>query len=313
MKKLPTLHILNGDASVPAFRLADLPGQMLVWREILASGPAVYSMPQHEFWQMRQQFITDAYHAPTADYQEKVLNMLQKFDNASNFFEVVLWFDQDLVCQVNLLYILHRLSLHNPAVVSVCTPIKGSIGYKTIEEVQQLFEHRKMLEPLQLKQASEIWQLYAGPAPVALQYYLHEKALYSETLKLALELHLQRFPAGQTYLGNHQEILLATLVNGAKTVEEVQQAFWKQDPGYGFGDWQLQTLLKELSPELVQITGSEVTITEMGKQVVDGRSKFRKELTYWLGGVQQNQQNPTWCRDSESGEIKYCAAHTPSS
>lgn len=163
-----------------------------------------------------------------------------------------------------------------------------------------------MLDVSQLQQASELWHLYAGPDPLALQNYLQEKEIFSDLLKQALNLHLQRFPDQITYLGLHQKLLLAALEGGNNTFSEIQKSFWKQDPGYGFGDWQLQALLKKMSPELVHLNVTEVSLTEYGKQVLAGKMKYIKELTYWLGGAQVNLQNPTWCWNAESAKIKLC-------
>lgn len=309
MKKLPTLHILNGDASVPAFKVADLPGQHLVWREIMASGPAVDSMPPDAFWQMRQRYITETFQTTTAqDYQEKVLNELPKLENASHFLEVVLWFDSDLVCQINLLYLLHQLTKKRPALISVCIASGEAIAYKKHEQMQQLFEHRQMLDEAQLAQASSLWQLYAGPDPMKLQTYLQQNEVYSEQLKQALTLHLQRFPDQHTFLGQPQKILLTALEDGADTLIDVQKYFWQHDPGYGFGDWQLEALLEEISPELVEKKGIKLILTEKGKQVLTGKAKFEKIVSYWLGGVQMQQQKPGWLYNAETGLLNISEA-----
>jgi hypothetical protein len=308
MKKLPTLHILNGDASLPAFKVADLPGQVLVWREILASGPAVYSMPQESFWQLRKHYITDTFRVSEEDYNEKVLNELIKLENASYFFEVVLWFDKDMVCQVNLLYLLYKLFQNRPAVISVCTSAHGSLGFKKHEELQHLFEHRSMLQEADLEQATLLWKLYAGPDPIALQLYIQENTLYSQHLQQALLLHLQRFPAQNSYLGKSQELLLRSAENGASTLTDIQKSFWQQDPGFGFGDWELKAILKELSPELIRISESEITLTESGKMVLANQTKFRKNMIYWLGGVQVEQQNPSFCFNSITNQLMQCTS-----
>lgn len=305
MKKLPTLHVLNGDARVPAFTEAAFSGEMMVWREILASGPAVYAMPDEAFWEMRSRYITETFQVPESDYEQQLLNELSKLERAGQFFEVVLWFDQDLVCQINLLYLLHRLSHLKPNLVAVCTPEGTHTAYQK-QEMQHLFENRKMPDTAQLQQAAMLWQLYAGPDPMALQAYLLENELFSSSLKQALSLHLQRFPDQDTNLGAHQKLLLASLDKGSSTIEDIQKSFWKYDPGYGFGDWQLQALLKAMSPELVHLNGTEVSLTEHGKQVLDGKIKYNKKLTCWLGGVSLNQHHPAWCRNAESGEIILC-------
>ena len=114
MKKLPTLHILNGDATLPAFTAAKLPGQVLVWREILSQGPAIAGIPEETFWLKRQAYINSTYGETAASYKQKVLDEILRLEAAGAFFEVVLWFDSDMMCQVNLFYLLHRMHQLQP-------------------------------------------------------------------------------------------------------------------------------------------------------------------------------------------------------
>ncbi|WP_460879547.1 DUF1835 domain-containing protein [Pontibacter rugosus] len=146
MKKLPTLHILNGDASAPAFESTNLAGQVLIWREILSEGPVPVTLPAPAFWQARQSYITTTFGESAPKYKEKVLDVVEKLnETSSSFFEIVLWFDADLMCQVNLLYLLQHLSQNRAGIISVCTPAPGSqIALLKPDELAQLMEKGRL-------------------------------------------------------------------------------------------------------------------------------------------------------------------------
>ena len=108
------LHILNGDATANLFKETGLPGQVLVWREILAEGPATQTPDEKAFWRQRQEYITQSYQETTQNYHLKVLtelNRLQQLCRQQD--EIILWFEHDLICQVNLVYYCNGLGLGN--------------------------------------------------------------------------------------------------------------------------------------------------------------------------------------------------------
>lgn len=301
MKQLPTLHILNGDASLGAFETASFPGQVVIWREILSEGPVIGMLPEQEFWGKRQQYITENYHGTAPDYKLKVLDVLEKLSVSNVFFEVILWFDTDLMCQVNLLYLLQKLSKIKPDIISVCTPVDGkAVGYLSPEEMHHVFENRHVQSQAQMLQAQEVWQLYAGPDPLKLQLYLQQNEILLPHLKAALQLHLQRFPDCKTGLGLPETEILRIIKGGAATEQEVIEKFWHQQPGYGYGDWQLQHILKRLQPELVQ-TEEPYKLTTLGEEVLNG-TKLYSPNPEWLGGVYLQEHN-SWCYNTKTRHL----------
>ncbi|MFD2998900.1 DUF1835 domain-containing protein [Pontibacter toksunensis] len=290
MKQLSPLHILNGDASLPAFKAAKLPGQVLVWREILSEGPAVANIPEEAFWLRRQTYIYNTYRETAASYQQKVLDELPKLDAAGSFFEIVLWFDADLMCQINLLYLLHRLYQLQPPMVSVCIPpLHENIALLQPKAIEQLFEGRQQQNSLQLKQAHELWQLYAGPDPLELQNYLQQHQTMPPQLRNALVLHLSRFPGCRNGLSLPEEALVRLIQTGATTKEQLMQQFLQQHPGFGFGDWQLLHILGQFKPALVLDT-VPYKLTPHGIQVLNGDSSYSSK-EHWLGGYQIGTSN----------------------
>lgn len=304
MKKLPTLHILNGDASLDAFRNTEIQGQVLIWREILSEGPAVSALPENEFWQMRQQYITTTYKEPTEAYKVKVLNEVRKLDQVKAFFEVVLWFDAEMMCQVNLMYLLHKLNQQKPALVSICTPDNlQNIGLLPKDKLQELFTNRTVTQEEELQQATTLWHLYAGPDPSALQEYLSKKEIKLPYLEQALKLHLARFPSCTNGLSKPQQVLLQLMKTESLSLNQLMTKFWQEHPAFGLGDWQLQMLLQTMQPVLV--TEQEpLELTAHGLEVLKQNALFKQwvEQEQWLGGVKL-RWDTHWCYDNQEGLI----------
>ncbi|MBC5991298.1 DUF1835 domain-containing protein [Pontibacter cellulosilyticus] len=301
MKKLPSLHILNGDASLGAFETADFPGQVVIWREVLSEGPVIGMLPEQEFWKRRQQYIIENCHGTAPEYKLKVLDVLEKLNVANVFFEVILWFDTDLMCQVNLLYLLQKLSKIKPAVVSVCTPVDGkAVGYLSPEEMHHVFENRQVQSEAQLQQAQQLWKLYAGPDPLQLQVYLQQNRLLEPHLEKALELHIQRFPDCKTGLGLPETEILRIVKGGATTEQELIEKFWHQQPGYGFGDLQVKQVLNRLQSELIQAE-EPYKLTTLGEEVLDGKRVF-SPAPVWLGGAFVTPEQG-WCYSQDKKQL----------
>lgn len=301
MKKLPSLHILNGDASINAFQDANLPGNMLVWREILSEGPVLATLPEQEFWLKRQEYILSTHNEKPDTYKEKVLNELYKLNGAGAFFEVILWFDADLMCQLNLLYLLQKLHKLHINLISVCTPHNGHhIALLHPEELQTLFDNREIMTPEQLDHTSTLWKLYAGSNPLKLQDFILQNSIPAN-LQKALQLHLSRFPDCITGLSYPETLLLRLLEKKELTIQELMEQFWQTVPHYGFGDHQLEQMVKYLQPELIQ--GAEyLHLTKVAEQVLQGNAKYSSR-NKWLGGVYL-QPTPAWCFDSINDQLR---------
>lgn len=302
MKKLPTLHVLNGDASVPAFTKANLPGQILVWREVLSEGPVHATLPENEFWQKRQEYITQLANEPTDAYHAKVLEEVEKLEQSHLFFEVILWFDADLMCQVNLLFLLSRLQQCKPNLVSVCTPAPGeNIGLLNAAQFQGLMENRQQLTDDQLLVAREMWELYASPQPLKLQLYIQQVSAPLLHLEAAMQLHFSRFPGCADGLSQPERALLYLIQEGAASMDALMKQFWAALPGYGFGDLQLKQLLSRLQPDLAQTT-EPLKLSFFGERVLQGYANY-KPKPHWLGGTEING-NTRFCYDQDSRKLR---------
>ncbi|MEH7380954.1 hypothetical protein V7138_10775 [Bacillus sp. JJ1533] len=108
MKK--TVHILNGQAMYNYFNKTHFLEQevMIPFNEAMCYGDTSSDLFSQQFIELR----ASVHQVTTEQYSEVVLEPLKPFFNL-NFKRVILWFDTDMFCQINLLTILAWLDHSN--------------------------------------------------------------------------------------------------------------------------------------------------------------------------------------------------------
>ena len=121
-KSAKRLHVLNGDATQPEFYKSHIDGDVVIWREVLVEGPVAADIRSTSFWNNRGMFLEAAYGGdPT--YAEVFLSQLQLLDNLNDIEEVVLWFEFDLFCQINMLGCLNYVQHDNISLVCLANDV----------------------------------------------------------------------------------------------------------------------------------------------------------------------------------------------
>src|SRR5262249_37615571 len=133
------LHLLNGDATAAVFP-DTLPGERAVWRDILMEGPAEADADTRAAWLAPRLGVSaDAY---ARRWREEIAML----SAAKEHDEVVLWFERDLFCSLNLWFVLTRLDV--PRVSLVFPTLDGDFrGLGTLRpgDFPPLFERREHL------------------------------------------------------------------------------------------------------------------------------------------------------------------------
>src|SRR5437870_11618329 len=104
------LHIHNGDSTAGTARQAKIPGEHLPWREALVCGPAPENLSEQEFLKVRAEHLATAYGIDVEKSKAELRVQHDALANFSDHEEVVLWFEHDLFCQVQLIYLLNWLA-----------------------------------------------------------------------------------------------------------------------------------------------------------------------------------------------------------
>ncbi len=77
------------------------------WHEMLCEGPTCEIVDSQQFLNIRKAFLSDFYQIEIDEYafQED----LKIFNNLDDYSDIILWFEYDLFCHVNLIAIISLL------------------------------------------------------------------------------------------------------------------------------------------------------------------------------------------------------------
>ncbi|HEY0898633.1 MAG TPA: DUF1835 domain-containing protein [Sphingobacteriaceae bacterium] len=246
------LNILNGDATLEKFAPSGLPGDVLVWREILSEGP-VLAGPAAELFKLRASWLHEDFNAPKDDYRIKVVQEFDKLQGYGQYDEVLLWFEFDLCDQINLIFLLNFFYANNKSVpLYLISPsefpgypnFKG-IGELMPQELVQLTEQQFRLTDYDLKIAAEAWRVYTTGDELTIRKFLQEDHGQLTLLKPALEAHLERFPDAAG-LNRIDRELIRIVDSGVKDEWQIFKQFSDAWKIYGMTDLSVQSYLKKL-------------------------------------------------------------------
>ncbi|GAA4463175.1 hypothetical protein GCM10023189_40910 [Nibrella saemangeumensis] len=260
---MKTLHVLNGDATLHGFRQSGLPGDVAVWREMLSEGPVKADVhSDEELWAIRRNWIQEEFgdQLPAEEtYADKVVQEFTRICQYADYDEVVFWFEHDLFCQINLVFLLACFALVDLGPVRLKqvsidrhpeVPDFKGLGQLTGEQLSALYPKAEELTPHELNVAAQVWQAYAGPEPERLVTLLNADFGRLRFLKAALLNHLRRFPARQTGLNAIERQLTALRERESLSEPELVGRFLQLDQVYGIGDWSVAQYLRQMGTGL---------------------------------------------------------------
>jgi hypothetical protein len=289
------LQLLNGDATSAVFP-SGLPGRRAVWRDIMVEGPAVDDVALRAAWLApRLGILVD-------DYQRTWREGLAELARAAGEDEVVLWFEQDLFCAVNLWFVLDRLPLTVP--VSLVFPPLGEgfagLGALAPDGFAPLFERRAPLDPDARTHARALWAAYAAAEPTGLARTTGRLPFARE----AVRLHLGRFPSTTHGLDEIETATLLELAAAPRPFPELLDTVTRGPAlrRHGLGDVQYAAALRDLEPLLTidapaaPFAEWHLSLTASGADVLGERldGLATRPLERWLGGVHLRPGTRYW-------------------
>lgn len=325
------LHIHNGDASANIAKASLLPGEHFAWRESLVTGPTQTQVSGDEWRSLRARHLSEAYSVDLQECERRLLDQEKKLSSFEEHDEVVLWFEHDLFCQINLLYLLNwfgQQDTGNTKLSLICIgefPGKENfrgLGELNAEQMASLFPARQQVTSAQLKLAERAWAAYCSADPTDVENVVKSDTSLLPFLRQALKAHLRRFPSTKNGLGSIENRGLELIRGGRIIWIDLFQRFGEVEPDYGLGDAQFwlalqrmsrgrQPLLRiangntggpELTPDIVH--NAEFELTQPGESVLRGEADFVElnGIDLWLGGVHLSPNN-LWRWDESAGTI----------
>jgi hypothetical protein len=307
------IHLHNGDSVAITARRALLPGRHVAFRETFITGPVLPGLRPHEFLEERARFIAGYYGEHLLRTRNEILEQEQMLDAIRDEEEIVLWFEHDLFCLANFLYLLVRLSKARRLSAIWCPRPLGTMAE---EELVTTYMSRAAVPPLMLRIAAEAWKAYTAPDAAALNRFVMQDWNDFPFLRDGLTLHAMRFPSTRNGLGEVEQRAMAAIDNGATEFATLFARFDANPPRYGFGDGEFLRHLRRLASCAVpMITITETGdgappkalfgITPAGRKVLAGEADFIElnNADQWLGGVHLTLQS-LWRWDASARELR---------
>ncbi|NSL90048.1 hypothetical protein ECE50_024635 [Chitinophaga sp. Mgbs1] len=282
------LHVLNGDATLTLFRQSKLEGEVVVCREMMSEGKVKYTKDAAVFFESRAKHLEYHYGIDKQTYYTNVVQELEKIKiSGSSYDEIILWFEYDLFCQINMLFVIHYLknNLSPLPVISVADlPHHPDIaGFPT------LMQQRVALTDADLQLADDAWDAYCLHTPQALETIAQMPPGNLKHLPAAIQAHLHRFPDINSGLSTIELFFLQKLALGNYRWYDLYISFWDEQKIYGFGDFQLDILKQRMiAAGVIEEDAQMLRITSLGREILAGEENY---LVYtplqhrWLGGV----------------------------
>ncbi|MDT0641845.1 DUF1835 domain-containing protein [Zunongwangia sp. F363] len=280
-----TIHIINGDSLAEKMQELDIPGEIIVWRELLCEGPAVKELGSEDFIKLRKKFLQDSYGISSEDYEEKFLSQLYALQNIEEYDAVVLWFEFDLFCHINMIAAISFFLAKKKEVPMslVCSKkLKGDGGQKSLSHLssKQLLSHYKKrigLTSDDLEIAEYIWELYCSNNPMQLKSQIKRNSNF-EYLSSCIRAHVERFPNSTTGINSLERNVLKIIQRHTISSENQLLGYALEYQGYyGYSDSQMQRLLSKLK-RFYHLKEDRVVLTEEGEQAMNGTKNFYRQL-----------------------------------
>lgn len=302
------LHVTNG--SVALSRLHDLgvPGAIIPWDDVLHEGPVPAGLSDLELRRLRAEFL-GASPDDVARIERSLGDRDARLLEAAAGDEIVLWFEHDLYDQLQVLQVLDYLARCDPRRTARVSAILADdyLAAQPDARLQEWFDGRRDLTPLQWEAAAAAWSAFRAPDPAALASFDHAGTW--PTLRAALRRHLQQFPAVRDGLSRTERQTLSALADGPRSPRaafgasnfEVEEAIFMGDLGWWYHIRALITdprpLLRVIGPAPSDFNDPDwwrddesaptLALTDEGRGVLAGRADrvVLNGLDRWLGGV----------------------------
>lgn len=289
------LHITNGDAFTQRLSTLHLKGDVITWREMLCEGKTLTNVGSENFWKTRFEFLNKNYKVSKSSFIEKTLKEYRSLCNHKQQDSIVLWFEYDLFCQINMLAVLSWLKANRKyANISlVCSGKEDSsdalyaLNELSNEQLLKLYENRVVLTQDDIEYADYIWQLYCSDNPMRLENIKDYQNYQFDYLADAITSHLQRFPSIKNGLNQMENNILELAENQELlSKKEFIGAILKNQGLLGFGHSQHERTLNRLKPLFNSF--NPVKLTKKGKEILDKQTSYYsciQDNDVYLGGA----------------------------
>jgi hypothetical protein len=324
------LHVTNGDNAAAQLRQADIGGDILPWGDVLHEGPVPPGLSLDALRDVRARFIAGQGWGNLQEVLDDFTSRDRALVASVGCEEIVLWFEQDLYDQLQLLQVLDWFSGRSDVSgkVSFCD-VPDYLGTLPAERVRECLEIRRAVKPEDLNAARSAWEAFRNPDPTVMETLMHRGVPGFPRVDAAFLRHLQEFPSVKNGLSLSEENALSAILAGRSILHETFVASHHEREEHVFlGDAVFAVYLQRLSlvekPLVVFDDGNRIVLprdhvareafwkkravlTPTGKDVLNGKLDFVRlnGVDRWRGGVYLNGRGSVWRWDSDTQQLRY--------
>lgn len=278
-----TLHITNGNSLTNYLKELDIVGEVLTWQEMLCEGPTIIDIDSETFKNTRKAFLNTVYDIEVNE--EEYDDELNKLNHTKNYTEIVLWFEYDLFCHINMIAVISLIQqkqIKLPLYLVCSGRIEGEKNLKGLSELnqEQLLKHYKekiKLTPEDIDFAVTLWDIYCSKDHNLFKPYIEKKSSF-KYMSNCLKAHLKRFPDLKTGLSTLEENTLKIVKhNDIKSKHHLLGYTLNYQGYYGFGDLQINRLIDNLSL-FFTVKKDAITLNRKGYEALLGKYNFSSEV-----------------------------------
>ena len=291
--KTNLLHITNGDVTTSVLENLNLSGKIITWREMLCEGKTLRDVGSESFWKSRFDFFSKKYKVTKEQFISLTVREFKNLCQQKIQEEIVLWFEYDLFCQINMIAVISWLKKHRKGVqISLVCSGKEDDTNKMYglselpsERLLTLFEQRTILTKDDIEYADYLWQLYCADSPMQLQHIQDSPTF--PYLKDAIKAHLLRFPTIKNGLNAiENKILEEVATHEFENHHKLVAQLLKDQDVYGFGDVQYYRKIEELQGLFKG--SSPIELNDLGYDILQKKQNYYptiKNDDSYLGGA----------------------------
>jgi hypothetical protein len=328
------LHITNGDQAGDTIRASGIGGEVLPWRDTMHHGPFPPDLDLDAVSAIRARYFSGPLTAGRVTAAFQARNAMLR--TAGGRGEVVLWFEHDLVDQLQILQLLDWFSTAEarPAKISmICIdrfpgidPFRG-LGQLNAAQMASLWPTRRPVPADAIALAPLVWAAFRASDPKTLEAWLDQDLSASPFLRAALIRHFQEYPWASDGLTRSERQILTLVSQGATAPGRLFAANMALETALFEGDlrtWHHIAMLCDAPQPLLRagpnvqflmpnepilsrdaFLGQRLTITAFGQRVLTGGVDARTVMPRdeWLGGVHLKTGAPPWMWDGTAGTL----------
>lgn len=318
------LHIVNGDSVGDKLKQGNIPGDILVWRELYSFGPVFTRMDEPDHRRTRAPYLEHTLGIPEKEYIETCEIQEGKLRDFRKYDEIVLWFEHDLFDQAMLAYLLHwfkEQSLGNTKLSLLCIgaypgiELFRGLGQLSTEQLGTLSGTWHEIGEEELMLGSRLWEAYTSDQPEKHQHMLEIGSSALPFARDAFAAHLARLPSINNGLGIIEQTTLEAVAGGTDKPHELFRKVGDQLHTLGMGDlefWYYLAKMTEGPDPLLLMDGTAsfpnykravpqfqdrvLQLTSLGHEVLDGKADYACTgmIDKWVGGLHVQGENPSW-------------------